>query len=188
MRNRAAAFLLVVAAFLSFPQASGAQWVQANAPKGGIITSFAVIGSNLFAGTEHVNVWRLPLSEDSLKKAQSSWPDYPAAGLLEDKIVFYRQAVGLLPSFTDGWKGLGECYALLGHTDKAITAYKQVVKLEPKDAEAWYALGGCYEKAGRKEDADKAFERARKLKPELLRGAVNTLHNPCCSTSTSRAI
>jgi len=255
MRNRTMIFLLGAAALLSFPQGAGAQWDQAKAPKGGWITSLAVSGTNLFAGTyvagrvflsknnggwwanvseglpgpmsfslsalvtsganlflgsfrgayltrdngatwtainqglpkepsiyclaasdtdlfagtEDGKVWRLPLAEDSLKKAQSSDPDHPETSAFEDEIALYKQVLSLLPDNAETWEKLGECYVKIGNDKDAMAAYKKVVKLKPDNAEAWYALGGCYEKAGRKEDAGKAFDRAKKLKPELFK-------------------
>jgi hypothetical protein len=44
-------------------QSLQAQWIQTNGPYGGFIISFAVSGSNLFAGTLGSAVWRRPLSE-----------------------------------------------------------------------------------------------------------------------------
>jgi hypothetical protein len=40
-----------------------AQWVQTNGPYDHTIYSFAVIGTNLFAGTDGGGVWRRPISD-----------------------------------------------------------------------------------------------------------------------------
>lgn len=53
---------------LSFPRWAGAQWVQTGGPPGGWIGDLAVSGTNLFAGTYGSGVWRLPLSDVTLKK------------------------------------------------------------------------------------------------------------------------
>jgi Tetratricopeptide repeat len=149
----------------------GVTWRALNAglPDPPLIYSLCVSGTNLFAGTEEGKVWRLPLSEDSLKKAQSSDPSNPEAAELEDMVVLLKQTLGQMPTYTDGWKKLGATYAKLGRNVEAIAAYKTAVKFEPKAAEVWYALGECYEKAGLKDDAAAAFAKAKKLKPELFK-------------------
>lgn len=40
-----------------------AQWVQTSGPYGGMILSFAVSDTNLFAGTACGGVWRRPISD-----------------------------------------------------------------------------------------------------------------------------
>ena len=150
---------------------NGATWTAINQglPKEPLIECLAASDTDLFAGTEDGKVWRLPLSEDSLIKAQSSDPDHPETSALEDEIALYKQVLSLMPDNAETWEKLGESYVKIGNDKEALAAYKKVVKLKPDNAEAWYALGGCYEKVGRKEDADKAFERAKKLKPELFK-------------------
>ena len=51
-----------------------AEWVQTNGPYGGNISSFAVSGTNLFAGTFGGSVWRRPLSEmiSSIREIEAS--------------------------------------------------------------------------------------------------------------------
>jgi cytochrome c-type biogenesis protein CcmH/NrfG len=150
---------------------NGASWIQVNAglPQKAEILCLAASDTDLFAGTEDGKVWRLPLSEDSLIKAQSSDPYHPETSAVEDEIALFKQVLSLLPDNAETWEKLGESYVKIGNDKEALAAFKKVVKLKPNNAEAWYALGGCYEKAGRKEDADKAFERARTLKPELFK-------------------
>jgi hypothetical protein len=61
MKTRSVIILLGAAAFLSFPLASGAQWIQAGDPGGGWITSLVLSGTNLYAGTRQGGVF---LSKD----------------------------------------------------------------------------------------------------------------------------
>jgi len=56
MKSRVAIFLVSIGILLSFPQWSGAQWVQTSGPGGGTIYAFAVSGQNLFAGAFRAGV------------------------------------------------------------------------------------------------------------------------------------
>ena len=56
------AFLVVVFCMLTTTNPLHAQWIQTGGPCCGYAISFAVSGTNLFAGTEG-GVWRRPLSE-----------------------------------------------------------------------------------------------------------------------------
>jgi len=51
MRSHAAVLMVCAAILLSFPQGSSAQWEQTNGPGGGAVSSLAVVGTKLFAGT-----------------------------------------------------------------------------------------------------------------------------------------
>lgn len=54
--------LFVAISFILCSAEANAQWVKTNGPYGGRITSLAISGRNLFAGT-YGGVWRRPLSE-----------------------------------------------------------------------------------------------------------------------------
>jgi hypothetical protein len=73
MRSHVVIILVIMGILLSFPQWSGAQWVQTGGPEGGIIHALAVSGTNLFAGT-----WNgVFLSRDNGKSwtaINSGWP------------------------------------------------------------------------------------------------------------------
>lgn len=68
MRSPVAIFLIGIGTLLSCPQPSGAQWVQTGWPGGGDIRALLVSGMHLLAGTEEGEVWRLSLSEITIKK------------------------------------------------------------------------------------------------------------------------
>ena len=52
------AFLLACALMCFHPSRVSAQWLQTNGPYGGSVTSFAISGTNLFAGTDDGGVYR----------------------------------------------------------------------------------------------------------------------------------
>jgi hypothetical protein len=67
--------LLFLTVFIFSNEVLQAQWVQTNGPYGGTVNSFAVSGSNIFAGTDG-GVWRRPLSEliTAVEESQNNLP------------------------------------------------------------------------------------------------------------------
>jgi len=68
MRKKAAIFLIGIGILFSFTQLSATQWVKTDRTDERWITALAVKGTNLFAGTWTHGVYRLRLSDISIKK------------------------------------------------------------------------------------------------------------------------
>lgn len=133
------AISLALAFVLIFPFAS-AQWVQTNGPYGGRITSFAVSGSNLFAGTYDGGVYRSTNGGTSWTNLSGNGlttiTDYhvaPVTALLTSGGRLYAGAEGVYVSTNNGatWtevsQGLGGkgvvCLASNGSTLYAGKSY-----------------------------------------------------------------
>jgi len=76
MKKLVAIFLVGMGILLSFPQWSGAQWVQTGGPEGGCITAFAVSRPNLFASTRQGGVFLSTDNGASWKAVNSGLPEH----------------------------------------------------------------------------------------------------------------
>jgi predicted O-linked N-acetylglucosamine transferase (SPINDLY family) len=115
-----------------------------------------------------------------LEQSRSAWMARPdgwlvfgvasrAAGQFREAEVAYRQAIALLPRYTEAWQNLGNLYAAIGRHDAALDAYVQALNGEraPTDRAGLLAnVAGSAFSAGRIEAAIAAVDEAIALAPE----------------------
>ena len=77
------------------------------------------------------------------------------------------------PTYSFGWKALGELLARAGRKSEAANANQRAVKLSPQDAEAHNNLGNSLQILGKSEEAEASFRRAIALKPDYAEAYCN---------------
>lgn len=89
------------------------------------------------------------------------------AGLQQEAIDAYYQALRLKPEIPEAYYNLGLSYSVQKKYEEAITAFNMAITLRPTYVEALYNLGVVYEDAGQHSEAIKTFKQVVHLKPEM---------------------
>lgn len=95
------------------------------------------------------------------------------AGLLEDALSAFAQAVRLRPDYAAAMESQGNVLELLGRFDEAERVYRSLIQMEPQRATAWNNLGNCVQQRGRRAKARQCYERAVELNPDYVFALVN---------------
>ena len=103
--------LLGIGILLSFPQLSGAQWVQVGQPKGGWITDLSVKGPNLYASTRQGGIFLSTDNGDSWTAINSGLPkktDFQAIAVSGENLFAGTVGRGVFRSTNNGtsWTAL----------------------------------------------------------------------------------
>ncbi|MGB0559179.1 MAG: tetratricopeptide repeat protein [Pseudohongiellaceae bacterium] len=79
---------------------------------------------------------------------------------LDEAESSYRQAIALMPNYTQAHYNLSVTIQKLGRLKEAEASYKQVIELKPDYAEAHYNLGILLQELGRFEEAEISYGQA----------------------------
>jgi tetratricopeptide (TPR) repeat protein len=74
-------------------------------------------------------------------------------GQPEQAVEYYRQAVGINPSFTEAWNNLGNAFMKLSHARKAVDAFKRALTSDPGYWDGHFNLAEAYDQLGRHKEA-----------------------------------
>lgn len=108
-------------------------------------TVFLLLAFLVVAAVPYVSTQAKPQSkptagfDDVAKRANEAWQ----AHQLEDAAKLYRQAVGLHPSWAEGWGYLASSLYQLKRYPEARDAYRRTTVLTPKNGPSWALLGLC---------------------------------------------
>lgn len=110
-----------------------------------------------------ISLWTDAVRQDSLNVMghYALGNVYMEAGLHDDAIKSYRNAIALVPSFSSAHAGLGNAYLAKGEVDRAIYHYQEAQSLGSAEDLAIFAnLGMALEHKGLFEEAISQYERA----------------------------
>jgi len=85
------------------------------------------------------------------------------ADKIDEAIGLYRQAVGLRPTWAEGWWFLGTLYYDHDNYAEAARAFKQTAQLQQKVGSPWAMLGLCEFQLARYDEARAHLDQARRL-------------------------
>jgi len=88
------------------------------------------------------------------------------AGLHQEAIDAYTQALRIRPDLAEAFYYLGLSYSALQKYSDAIDAFKQAIRIKPHYLEALYNLGVALEDLGLHQEAIETFSQVLKLKPD----------------------
>ena len=113
-------------------------------------------------------------SDDAARLNVAVAQDYDEAGIYEEAIPYYEQAMRLDPD-TYAWisRRLGRLYALTGDPYRATQEYDQALRLDPNSTGLLLQIGAFELDQGRAGDAESKFRRAIEIDPGLTEGWVN---------------
>lgn len=98
------------------------------------------------------------------------------AGLIEEAIAAYEEAVQYDKWISTVWSNLGLLYARRGDTGKAVAAYEQAIAADDRNPFAYSNLAAAYLRAGKLDDcirqAEKALEINNNMAPAMSALAV----------------
>lgn len=89
-----------------------------------------------------------PLLAEDCKQAKVLLQQGLTTQNLEEKVVFYQQAILLCPDYVDAYQNLAVIYQKLGEIEQAMVAYRKVLTLNPQNASVHYSLGDLYREKG----------------------------------------
>lgn len=90
-----------------------------------------------------------------------------------DAIIFYKEAVEMMPQFAEAWGNLGIAYDQIGKTEKALDALLEAKKIRPNLSGIDRNLGALYLKRGDYKKALQSYDLALnsdRYNPEILYG------------------
>ncbi|MCZ6635068.1 MAG: tetratricopeptide repeat protein [bacterium] len=96
-----------------------------------------------------------------------------AAGLLDQVLANYEQAIFLWPKYADAWNNLGVFYKAKADYASAVRAYRKSVSLKPNQALTYFNLGNLYHETGEVDQAVKAYLTVIRLSPHYFQAYVN---------------
>jgi tetratricopeptide (TPR) repeat protein len=79
----------------------------------------------------------------------------------------YREALGLDPSYLEGWNNLGRALAAAGDSAGAIHAFEQALSFRPDSAQSLYGLASALRAARRDSEAMEALENTLRVEPRF---------------------
>ncbi|MCX5885459.1 MAG: tetratricopeptide repeat protein [Proteobacteria bacterium] len=88
------------------------------------------------------------------------------AGLHQEAIDAYTQALRIRPDLAEAFYYLGLSYSALQKYSEAVDAFKQAIRINPHYLEALYNLGVAREDVGLHQEAIETFSQVLKLKPD----------------------
>ena len=88
------------------------------------------------------------------------------AGLHQEAIDAYTQALRIRPDLAEAFYYLGLSYSALQKYSDAIDAFKQAIRIKPHYLEALYNLGVACEDVGLHQEGIETFSQVLKLKPD----------------------
>jgi tetratricopeptide (TPR) repeat protein len=87
------------------------------------------------------------------------------AGMTENAISAYRQALALRADWEEGWWYLGTLQYDADHIKEAVPAFRRVTELNPAQSQAWSFLGLCEFGAGDYQNAMTHLQKGQDLGP-----------------------
>jgi Tfp pilus assembly protein PilF len=87
------------------------------------------------------------------------------AGMLNEAIEQYQQAIALEPENVSFLLNGGVALARAGRSEDALAVFKNVATIAPENADAWQDAGLVFEKVGQIESARQSFSNALRLDP-----------------------
>jgi tetratricopeptide (TPR) repeat protein len=155
-------------------------WRQQSRNKAVVRTGIAAMVV-LICGLEALGVrhylprWRDTLTHATYLLAQA--PQAPAArnhlgqvlaerGQFAEAIPHFREALRLLPGYSEAQYNLGAAFWLSGAYDEAIEQLRPALRANPQNAHGHYALGSCLQARGRLDEAEACFRQTIRLRPD----------------------
>jgi len=96
-------------------------------------------------------------------------------GLLEEALLFFREAIARMPSDVASTEHLAETLHALGRDDEAAALYERVVAISD-DPEFAHALAALYAKRGKEPEARELESKARRRYEELLKSYPEAMY------------
>jgi tetratricopeptide (TPR) repeat protein len=88
----------------------------------------------------------------------------------KEALMYFDQALKLLPTFDAAWLNKGVVLARSGKYDDALVCYGKAIEINSNNADAWYNRGFAYQQKKMLEPSLEAYEKAVELNP-LFEGA-----------------
>ena len=88
----------------------------------------------------------------------------------KEALVYFDQALKLLPNFDAAWLNKGVALAKSGKFDEALECYSKAIESNPNSPHAWYNRGYAYQQKKLFEQSLEAYEKAVEINP-LFEGA-----------------
>jgi outer membrane protein OmpA-like peptidoglycan-associated protein len=107
----------------------------------------------------------IALWANSCEVARQRYDDAVAATDYQQKIVLYRQAVTLCPTYAEAHNNLADALEHVGQYDDAVAVYRDAITLQPHLAVAYFGMGDTYLRMGLSEAAVAAYESGLRLQP-----------------------
>lgn len=98
---------------------------------------------------------------------------YSKAGLYEDAVKDFSQAIEKDPGFVEAYYNRGHLLGRLGKPQEAIQDFTKVISLNPRNPYAYTDRGVAYGSLGKTDLAIQDFTRAIALKPDLAAAYYN---------------
>ena len=122
--------------------------------------------------TRRVEVLHFRLLQANLSNARQA----AQAGLSQEAIVAYRQAIAASPESAFLYREIGAVERKTGNLDAALEHFEKATELEPNDASAWRDIGEILEARHDAPAAVEAYTRAMTLEPSAeIQSRVDTL-------------
>jgi Tfp pilus assembly protein PilF len=96
-----------------------------------------------------------------------------AAGLSDDALDHYEQAVEIKADYADAWHNLGALYRVKKDYTSAVEGYRKAISFKSKPALTYFNLGNLYYEMGEVEQAVEAFLMVIRLSPDNVRAYEN---------------
>lgn len=133
---------------------------------------------------------RIQLAVESIRRATSLAANHALyhynlagalkdAGLIDEAIGSYQEALERKPQFFEAWLNLGAAYQKQNRLREATACYDEALKLDPENAEVFSNLGTVLNKLRHFDDAAECYRKAISLKPDFAEAHSNlggTLH------------
>jgi len=94
------------------------------------------------------------------------------AGLLEDALTAYQEAVKIKDNYADAWNNIGDCLTRLGRVEDSVEAYQKALEINPS-SHLYFNLGNALLEKGDLVQASERYQKALALKPEFAEAALN---------------
>jgi len=94
-------------------------------------------------------------------------------GKLDEAESSYRQAIALMPNYTQAHYNLSVTIQKLGRLEEAEASYERLIELKPDYVDGHYNLGITLKELGRLDEAEASYRRAVALSPDYAKAHNN---------------
>lgn len=114
-----------------------------------------------------------PLANETALNRFERGSAYLKAGLYEDAVKDFSEAIASDPNFADAYYSRGQVFGRLGKHDEAIGDFTKAILLNPENVSAYADRGTAYGSLGKLELAISDFSKAIALDPNFANAYYN---------------
>jgi tetratricopeptide (TPR) repeat protein len=91
--------------------------------------------------------------------------DFARQSILESAVSHFRQAIRIMPNYSEAHHNLGLAFQMQGKDEEAIVEFQEALRINPASAESHYSLGSVFARRGSLDKAINHYEAALRINP-----------------------